>query len=286
MKTLCVVNEKGGVGKTFVADQFAYFLHFKAGLNVLVIDLDQQHNTSEILEKSGLCSVASVTSGHIMAGEAELNETAPFLLVKSDDRLLELEKTLEEDEACMNLYNALENVKDYFDICIFDLNPSPDVRQLSALAVSTDYVVPFEVKMESIQGVEAVLTRARIISESLNSSLKLDGLLLSKVQNKGVQKVNLDNIIAKGGNLLLKRWNSRIRQEEGFACIYDRNAYVKAQQEHLPVFLFENAKNESAELTKVWVSLMHKIGLPVKKQIRIEKTETSYKAIETEEQGE
>ena len=183
----------------------------------------------------------------------------------------------------MNLYNALENVKDYFDICIFDLNPSPDVRQLSALAVSTDYVVPFEVKMESIQGVEAVLTRARIISESLNSSLKLDGLLLSKVQNKGVQKVNLDNIIAKGGNLLLKRWNSRIRQEEGFACIYDRNAYVKAQQEHLPVFLFENAKNESAELTKVWVSLMHKIGLPVKKQIRIEKTETGYKAIETED---
>lgn len=54
MKTLAIINEKGGVGKSFIATQFALFCRFKLGNRVLVVDLDQQRNTSDILINSGL----------------------------------------------------------------------------------------------------------------------------------------------------------------------------------------------------------------------------------------
>ena len=55
MKTLAIINEKGGVGKSFIATQFALYCRFKLGNRVLVVDLDQQRNTSDILINSGLC---------------------------------------------------------------------------------------------------------------------------------------------------------------------------------------------------------------------------------------
>ena len=42
MKTLAIINEKGGVGKSFIATQFALFCRFKLGNRVLVVDLDQR----------------------------------------------------------------------------------------------------------------------------------------------------------------------------------------------------------------------------------------------------
>ena len=66
MKILSVINEKGGVGKTFVTTQLGYFCRYKLGNRVLVVDLDQQNNTGEILSQSGLCSLNPASSGQIL----------------------------------------------------------------------------------------------------------------------------------------------------------------------------------------------------------------------------
>lgn len=49
MKRLAIMNEKGGVGKSMVACQFAFYAALKRGLRVLVLDFDQQGNTTNTL---------------------------------------------------------------------------------------------------------------------------------------------------------------------------------------------------------------------------------------------
>ena len=49
MKTICFCNKKGGVGKTSIAINMAYFLSntINSGLRVLYIDNDEQGNGTD-----------------------------------------------------------------------------------------------------------------------------------------------------------------------------------------------------------------------------------------------
>lgn len=49
MITLTVINNKGGVGKSFLSTQFAFYCALKRGLRTLFIDLDPQAHSSNCL---------------------------------------------------------------------------------------------------------------------------------------------------------------------------------------------------------------------------------------------
>ena len=54
MKRLAIMNEKGGVGKSMVACQFAFYAALKRGLRVLVLDFDQHaHAFGQMLRRYG-----------------------------------------------------------------------------------------------------------------------------------------------------------------------------------------------------------------------------------------
>ena len=97
MKTLAIINEKGGVGKSFIATQFALFCRFKLGNRVLVVDLDQQRNTSDILINSGLCVPTDTTAGLIMKNGGLVKAEEPFMVIPGDDNLLELRRCSSAD---------------------------------------------------------------------------------------------------------------------------------------------------------------------------------------------
>lgn len=288
MKTLAIVNEKGGVGKSFIATQFALFCRFKLGIRVLVVDLDAQKNTSDILINSNLCFPSEISSGVIMK-EGKLPQLeAPFSIIPGDDELLELESLKDAGRITENLYKAIESLSDKYDLCILDCSPSADVRQLAALSVSTHYVIPFQVKSESISGVEKTLSRAKVIQENVNQSLVFLGLLMSMVKMQGIQKKNFEWVIEQTQNLLLKKYDPRSGQFDGVCCIYDRSEYTAAQQFYRPVFFSENGKprREAIELARVWISMFKLLELTPGKAIQITKDETTGRLQEADDRNE
>ena len=205
----------------------------------------------------------------------------PFMVIPGDDNLLELESMRDAAGITQNLYSALDAVSDNFDLCIIDCSPSADVRQLIALSLSTHYLIPFQVKSESISGVEKTLARAKVIQENVNNSLEFLGLLMSMVKMQGIQKKNFEWVIEQTQNLLLKKYEPKTGKFEGVCCIYDRSEYTAAQQFCRPVFFSENGKprREALELARVWVSIFKQLGLTPQKQIQIKKSEDSDKLV-------
>jgi len=58
VKTLVLANQKGGVGKSAIACQLAYFVAELRQKRVLFIDLDHQGNSTKALDTSGLVTLA------------------------------------------------------------------------------------------------------------------------------------------------------------------------------------------------------------------------------------
>ena len=72
MKTLSIINLKGGVGKTCTAVNMAYELH-RRGLKVLLIDNDKQGNLSKAYGAYNAEEMAAVSK--LLSGEwCEANE--------------------------------------------------------------------------------------------------------------------------------------------------------------------------------------------------------------------
>ena len=197
MKTLVFANQKGGVGKSALAVQFAYYLALDEEKRVIVLDLDHQRNTTSAIKKGGFAAVADITSSHVLKEADATVEQASFVLVAGDRDLIKMEKMAGEHNAyATNLYNFLESINEDYDVCIIDTNPNPDIRQLASLVV-TDYVVsPIQLNQEAIDGIGDLLNHDNIgirnIQKTLNEKLCFLGILPNMVElTSPFQKENL-----------------------------------------------------------------------------------------------
>lgn len=243
MKKLTIMNEKGGVGKSFVASQFAFYCALKLkGLRVAVFDFDQQGNTSSCLEESNLCTVSSINTAQILENGTSVPERVPFLLVKSDYALgdLECQGRDKHNEFITHLDAVLKELEDAYDIVIFDTNPNPDVRAIGSLCVATHVLSPIQLNKEALDGVVDLFNQIESVREEINPELDFIGLLPNLVENKPFQQQNLKQLVATAGGAMIKTVLGRI------AMIPNRVAYAEAQAQSRPVWAGEKSSARTA----------------------------------------
>ena len=263
MKRLAIMNEKGGVGKSMVACQFAFYAALKRGLRVLVLDFDQQGNTSNTLKNSGKCHVAGVTAGSVLI-EAKLpvadDLDDSFVLMPADNFLAQLERTGVENhqQFILNLNQVLETLDDQFDLCIIDTNPSPDVRATAAMAIATHVLAPLELKQESLDGVFELLNKVRGVQDNLNPELQLIGLLPNLVEKKPYQMAGLKALLESAGKFLFMLPSGKP------ASIPNAAAIAEAQGEGRPLWEGPRTKVEkvNAVCRQVWEAMVERMQLP------------------------
>lgn len=234
MKTTVLANQKGGVGKSAIAVQFADYLALLRSKRVLVIDFDHQRNTSKAIRTGGLATVSAVTSSMILKNKITTIEHADFVLIAGDGDLIKMEKQAAEHNAfATNLYTFLASVADQFDFCIIDTNPNPDIRQLAALVVSDFVLSPLQLNQEAIDGIGDLLNHENIgirkIQATLNKKLQLIGILPNMVEPTPFQRDNFRDLSKAFAKLL-------IPLDNGFAAIKKTTAIPEAQALGLPVW--------------------------------------------------
>lgn len=179
-KTIAIVNQKGGVGKTTTCVNLAAALT-GLGRRVLICDFDPQANST-----SGLGVDKTATPGvyEALIGGVETRKairSTPYADVLPANKALAgagIEMIdLERREYLLRA--ALEPVKADYDFTFIDCPPSLELLTLNALCAADSVLVPVQCEYYALEGLSDLLSTVRIVKRSLHPDLAMEGVVLT-----------------------------------------------------------------------------------------------------------
>ncbi|WP_295625816.1 ParA family protein [uncultured Corynebacterium sp.] len=186
-RRIAVANQKGGVGKTTSAVNFASALAHH-GLKVLLIDNDPQGNASTAVDvdhRSGTTSTYEVLIGE--AEPAEAMQQSP-----ESENLWCIPATLDlagSEIELVNLFNRERRLRQSvtdeflrehgFDYLIIDCPPSLGLLTLNSMTAAAEVIIPIQCEFYALEGVTQLLNNVQMIRQHLNPELHISAVLLT-----------------------------------------------------------------------------------------------------------
>lgn len=181
MRTIAIINQKGGVGKTTTAVNLSAALA-EQSQRVCLIDLDPQAHASlhlgvAVREDRG--SVYQVLTGDTRLSEVRLKIDEGLWLVPShlDLAAAELELAGEVGRELL-LRDKLVLDDGDFDYLIIDCPPSLGVLTLNALTAVKEIFLPLQPHFLALHGFGKLLRTVDVVAQRLNPGLRLAGVVL------------------------------------------------------------------------------------------------------------
>lgn len=187
MRVVCIMNAKGGVGKTVTAVNMAAILASLYGKRVLLVDADAQGDASAFLgadpEDNGL---AALMSGAICCyTEAVDSSNFPgvdLIAGSSDLYTIDLEALKRGGSIGISAISDLrDNIieDDSYDVMIIDCPPGFTASSVAALAAADSVIIPAKLDAFSVRGMAFLMDQIKQLRK-VNGRCKLDGVLITQ----------------------------------------------------------------------------------------------------------
>jgi chromosome partitioning protein len=201
MATLCIANQKGGVGKTTTAVTLAAGLA-RRGRRVLLVDLDIQGSASAALGVSvpeGGASVADVLiSDRAFDDVIQPTSTDKLFVAPAGELLATVDMHLASAMAReFVLERALAVVKDRFDEIVIDTAPYLGLLTINALAASDHVLVPVSCEYLPILGLKLFTETLTKIRKRLGVRADILGFVLTMYDRRERITLEVEQILRR-----------------------------------------------------------------------------------------
>ena len=189
---ISIINQKGGVGKSTVSVNLSHALVL-LGKRVLLIDMDPQHNSSDVLlgneSEEFNANIYRVLKGRIPLNTAIVSTRINNLdvipgTIELADAELEFSSVFGREKL---LKNGISGVK--YDYVIIDCPPNIGLPTINALYASNGFIIPFSPSHYALKGYTSLRNLVENVRNLLgNKRLSLLGALLTMADHTNVSK--------------------------------------------------------------------------------------------------
>lgn len=213
MKTIALLNQKGGVSKTTSAISIAFGLA-KLGKRILLIDLDPQASLSVSL---GIES-PEYSIYDFVKQEASLEDVAikkgKVTIIPSSIALSAFENEFRNASGKeFVLKRSLQGIKGY-DYIYIDCAPSLALLTINALAVAQEVYIPVQCEFLALQGLGQLIDTLNVVRQKINKDLKMGGIIGTRFNRR---KINKDVMEYLTNNFKDKTFKTVIRENVGLS---------------------------------------------------------------------
>lgn len=253
MRTISIINLKGGVAKTTSSINIAYILT-QRGYKVLLVDNDKQGDCSRGLNRRTIDGdgIDRIMLDRHPDMENLIHETdyENLDIITANLGLLtaNMEVTMDRVRPQQNrLKKALQQVAERYDFCVVDNAPDINISVINALTAANDVLIPVEVDDNTLEGMKELLEQIEEVKEELNPELRNVKCFISKYQR-------LNEAHAQGAEVIQEYYptmQTRIRA----SAVVARSTFAR-----IPVALYSPRSAAAEDYEKLVTEYLDMIG--------------------------
>jgi chromosome partitioning protein len=185
MRKICIINQKGGVGKTTTAVNLAAGLA-KQGKKVLLVDVDPQGNIAYSLTAEKRLNLYHFLTGECSHIDCMTNLGKNLDLIHSDDSLTKVDVHLRKAKQPTHVLSEKFADIALYDYVIFDCAPSLGLLNQNVMLFSDEAIIPVSTTYLAMTGLTTMVEAINEINTHFNHRLEVSYIVptLHDIRNK------------------------------------------------------------------------------------------------------